>query len=92
MVKVRKSEYWVLIRKGVEPFEEFDRRKIGMALIRSGLRGPDVERIAAMVEPREGLTTKEIDSLVVSEIEKCDPVVAKRWKTLRDWRRSRFKK
>jgi len=92
MVKVRKSEYWALIRKGVEPFEEFDRRKIGMALIRAGLRGPDVERIAAMVEPSEGLTTKEIDSLVVSEIEKCDPVVAKRWKTLRDWRRSRFKK
>jgi len=93
MVKILKSDYWKSIRKVDEPYEEFDRRKITMALVRSGLRGPDVQRIsAAVVEPKEGITTKDVDTFIVSELEKCDPVVAKRWKTLRDWRRGRFKK
>jgi len=92
MVKVKKSEYWKSLHKDVEPYEEFNQEKIKMALLRAGLRGSDVQRIAATVEPYEGMSTEKINEMVVSELEKCDPVVAKRWNTLRDWRRGRFKK
>lgn len=92
MVKVKKSKYWGIIRSldGVH-FEEFDSKKIEMALVKAGARGSMVKEIAAVVKPFDGMTTKEIDSIIVEELEERDPITAKHWKTKRDYQRNRFK-
>jgi hypothetical protein len=91
MVKIKKSVVWVKTHTpGLEPVEEFDRKKIEMALVRAGAGGPEVAEIAAKVKPVEGMTTDEIDKVVVAELEKKDPVAAKYWKIKRDYQRSRF--
>ena len=91
MVKIKKSIVWIKTHaQGLEPCEEFNRKKIEMALVRAGARGPVVMEIAAKVEPVEGMTTDEIDKIVVSELEKKDPVTAKYWVFKRDYQRSRF--
>jgi hypothetical protein len=61
-----------------------------MALVRAGASGPEVAEIAAKVKPVDGMTTDEIDKVVVAELEKRDPVAAKYWKIKRDYQRSRF--
>jgi hypothetical protein len=92
MVKVKKSDFWVSVHaQYAEPFEEFDQKKIEMALVRAGARNPDVEEIAAKVKPFEGITTDDIDSVVVAELEKRDPSTVKYWKIKRDYNKSRFK-
>lgn len=92
MVKIKKSKYWGIIHSvDGNHYEEFDSKKIEMALIKAGARGPMVEEIAALVKPFEGMTTKEIDSIVLKELEKRDPTTAKHWKTKRDYQRNRFK-
>ena len=91
MIKIKKSNYWSIIHSVEDKqYEEFDSKKIEMALIKSGARGPIVKEIAAMVMPFEGMTTEEIDSIVVQELEKRDPITAKHWKTKRDYQRKRF--
>ena len=93
MVKVKKGPVWRAINPASpEPYEEFDRRKIEMALVRAGVRGPNVEQIAALVKPYEGMTTDEIDRIVVAALEERDPESAECWKTKRDYDRSRFAK
>ncbi len=92
MVKVRKGDYWKRTHASdEEPMEDFDVRKIKMALVRAGARGNEVEEIAAMVEPIEGMTTADIDRIVVKELQKKDPETAKYWIIMRDFRSSRFK-
>lgn len=71
------------------PFEEFNRKKIEMALVRAGVRGDDVEKIAAAVKPFEEMTTDDINEVVVKELESTDPASAMCWKIVRDYRRSR---
>ncbi len=91
MVKIKKSKYWSIIHSMDDKhYEEFDSKKIEMALIKSGARGPLVEEIAALVHPFEGMTTEEIDSIVVQELETRDPITAKYWKIKRDYQRNRF--
>jgi hypothetical protein len=92
MVKIKKSNYWRIIHsvEGTH-YEEFDSKKIEMALIKAGARGPMVEEIAALAKPFEGMTTEEIESIVLKELEKRDPATAKHWKTKRDYQRNRFK-
>jgi len=93
MVKVKKSAFWTATHAvGADPYQEFDGKKIAMALRRAGARGRDVEEIAATVEPFEGMTTDDIDRVVVSELEKRDPLTAKYWKIKRDYNRGRFRK
>lgn len=93
MVKVKKGDYWKRTHAAdAEPFEDFDRRKIEMSLVRAGLRGPKVEEIAMMVKPFEGMTSDDIDAIVVEELEKREPTTGKYWRIVRDYRRSRFKK
>ena len=93
LVKVKKGQVWRAINPAdSEPYEEFDRKKIEMALVRAGVRGPNVEQVAALVKPYEGMTTDEIDRIVVAALEKRDPESAKCWKTKRDYDRSRFAK
>lgn len=93
MVKVKKGPVWRGTHKpGLEPIEEFDRRKIEMALVRAGVRGSDVEQIAAVVKPVEGMTTDEIERAVFGELQKRDPAAAKCWKTKHDYDRGRFMK
>jgi len=92
MFRVRKSEFWRSTHAAdAEPYEAFDRRKIEMALVRAGARGPVVGEIAAAVEPFEGMTTDDIDGAVVRELERRDPETARHWKMKRDYNRSRFK-
>lgn len=91
MVKIIKSKYWSIIHSMDDiHYEEFDSKKIEMALIKSGARGPIVEEIASLVQPFEGMTTEEIDSIVVQELETRDPITAKYWKIKRDYQRNRF--
>lgn len=93
MVKVKKSFAWMSTHAAVEEHEEFDRKKILMALVRAGMRdASEVRQIAALVEPCDGMTTDDIDRVVVSELEKRDPVTAKYWKVKRDYNRARFRK
>jgi hypothetical protein len=92
MIKVKKSKYWSIIRSVNEiHYEEFDSKKIEMALLKAGARGSIVREIAALVKPFDGMTTKDIDSIVVKELEKRDPLTATHWKTKRDYQRNRFK-
>jgi len=92
MVKVKKSNLWKKTHAdGAEPYQKYDHRKIEMALVRAGARGPVVEEIAAMVKPYEGISTDDIDRIVVVELEKRDPITAKYWKKKRDYTRNRFK-
>jgi len=73
LVKVKKGPVWRAINPASsEPYEEFDRKKIEMALVRAGVRGPNVEQIAALVKPYEGMTTDEIDRIVVAALEERD--------------------
>jgi len=91
MVKIKKSIVWIKTHaQGLEPIEEFNHKQIEMALVRAGASEPDVTEIAAKVKPVEGMTTFEIDEIVVAELEKRDPVTAKYWKIKRDYQRSRF--
>jgi hypothetical protein len=93
MVRVKKGPVWKGTHApGSEPYEEFDRRKIEMALVRAGVRGPDVEQIAGVVKPVEGMTTDDIEKTVFAELQKRDPAAAKCWKIKRDYDRSRFMK
>ena len=93
MVKVKKSDFWIATHAAdAEPHEEFDRKKIEMALVRAGARSPNVEEIADMVKPVEGMTTDDIDKIVVDELEKRDPSTVKYWKIKRDYNKARFKK
>jgi len=92
MVKVKKSNLWKKTHEEVaEPYQKFDRNKIEMALVRAGARGPVVEEIAALVKPYDGISTDDIDKIVVVELEKRDPITAKYWKKKRDYTRNRFK-
>jgi hypothetical protein len=93
MVKVKKSDFWKMTHAAdAKPCEDFDRQKIETALVRAGARGPVVVEIAAMVEPLDGMTTEDIDRVVVRELEKRDPTTARYWKIKRDYNRSRFRK
>jgi hypothetical protein len=69
-----------------------DINNIKLALVRAGARSPYIEEIANKVKPVEGMTTDDIDSIVVTELEKRDPLTAKYWKIMRDYRKSRFMK
>jgi len=89
MIKIKKGPYWMMTHANSEPYEEFDRKKIEMALVRAGLRGRDVEQIAAKIKPFEGITTGNVDEVVVKELEKRDPETAKMWKRVRDYRLGR---
>lgn len=92
MTKIKKGDYWKRTHvPDAEPFEEFDVRKIEMALVRAGVRGTNVEEIAAMVKPFEGMSTDDIDKIVVKELENRDPETAKYWRMMRDFRSGRFK-
>ena len=75
-----------------EPYEEYDSKKIERALRRAGAESPNVEEIAATITPFEGMTTEDIDNIVVQELEKRDPLTAKYWKIKRDYSRTRFEK
>ena len=91
MVKVLKSHFWKMTHApDKEPYEEFDKKKIEMALVRAGARKPNVIEIASLVQPYDGITTEEIDNIVYSELKKRDPETAKYWKIKRDYNRSRF--
>jgi hypothetical protein len=93
MVRVKKGPAWIGTHApGAEPYEEFDRTKIEAALVRAGARGTYIQEIVAKVKPFEGITTEDIDKIVVSELEKRDPATAKCWKAKRDYDRSRFVK
>lgn len=92
-MKVRKSEVWKATRApGVEPYQEFDRSKIEIALVRAGARGSIVQEIAAAVKPVEGMTTEDIGKIVLKELEKRDPATAKFWKMKREYQLGRWKK
>jgi hypothetical protein len=92
MVKIKKSKYWSIIRSHDDiHYEEFYSKKIEMALLKAGARGSIIREIAALVKPFDGMTTKDIDSIVVGELEKRDPITAIHWKTKRDYQRNRFK-
>lgn len=92
MVNVKKSDFWRRTHASdEEPFEEFNRKKIEMALVRSGARGAIVEEIAALVEPFEGITTKDIDMIVVEELNKRDPEAARYWSMMHDYKSGRFR-
>lgn len=93
MVKVKKSESWILSHsKDAEPYQEFNKAKIESALIRAGARGEVVKQVAATIKPYEGMTTEEIDGIVLRELETRDANTAKAWKIKRDYSWSRFKK
>jgi len=93
MVRVKKGPVWIGTHApGSEAYEEFDRTKIETALVRAGARGAYVQEIAGKVKPHDGMTTDEIDKIVLSELEKKDPATAKCWKAKRDYDRSRFAK
>jgi len=88
MVKIKKSNYWKMIQLAdAEQYEEFDRKKIEMALIKAGAESPNPEEIAAFVKPFEGMTTEEIDNIVVQELDKREPITAKYWKIKRDYKK-----
>jgi hypothetical protein len=89
-MKVRKSKFWSSIHPDKEPYEKFDAEKIGMALVRAGARGSIVNEIAEKVEPYEGMTTEDINEIVLGELEKRDPSTAKYWKKKREYDRRRF--
>lgn len=92
MVKIKKSDFWKRTHAAdAEPVEEFNAKKIEMALVRAGARGADVTEIAALVKPHEGMTTHEIDDIVTKELEKKDPETAKYWAIARDYHSGRFK-
>ena len=93
MVKVYKSECWQ-VGHG-EPAgaqEEFNINKISMALVRAGAKGPDIDAILKLIKPFEGMTTGDIDKIVVEELDKRDPDTAKYWKMKRDYYQGRFKR
>jgi hypothetical protein len=91
MVRVRKSLVWIGTHApSSEPYEEFDRTKIETALVRSGARGTYIQEISAKVKPFEGITSEEIDKIVVSELERRDPATAKCWRTKKEYDISRF--
>lgn len=91
MVKIKRGIVWIKTHAPeLDPYEEFNPKKIEMALVRAGAREPKVIEIATKVKPVEGMTTDEIDKIVVSELEKMDPVTAKYWVIKRDYNRSRF--
>jgi len=93
MIKVKKSDYWKSTHSPeAEPYEAFNACKIEMALIRAGARGPEVKEIAAMVKPFKGITTEDIDKIVVEALERRDPDTAKYWKMMTNYKRSRFKR
>jgi hypothetical protein len=93
MVKIKKSDFWVFTHAAdAEPYEEFDKNKIEMALVRAGARNPDVKEIAVLLKPFDGMTTDDIDNIVVAELEKRDPLTAKYWKIKRDYNKNRFQK
>lgn len=92
-MKIKKSDVWRLTHApDLEPYQEFDESKIEIALVRAGARGEVVREIAAIVKPTDGMTTEEINKLVVKELEKRDPDTAKYWKIKREYQLSRFKK
>jgi 2-phosphoglycerate kinase len=92
MVKIKKSDFWKRTHAtDEEPFEDFDIKKVQMSLVRAGARGRDVEEIAAMVKPFEGMTTEDISKIVATELEKKDPETAKYYLMMRDYRSGRFK-
>lgn len=91
MIKVKKSIVWKKTHlENCECFEVFNRKKIEMALVRSGVRGNLVKEIAEKVEPYDGISTDEIDKFVLEELELRDPESAKYWKIKRDYDRRRF--
>ena len=93
MVKVKKSAFWKATHApDSEPFEDFSRKKVETALVRAGARGPIVKEISALVNPFEGITTEDIDDVIVKALEMRDPDTAKYWKIKRDYNRSRFNK
>ena len=93
MIRVKKSAVWIATHTpDSEPYEDFSRNKIETALLRAGARGPIVKEISAMVNPFEGITTDDIDDIVVKALEMKDPDTAKYWKIKRDYKRGRFKK
>lgn len=92
-MKVRKSDVWkVTHASDLEPYQEFNRSKIEIALVRAGARGDVVREVAAIVKPTEGMTTDEINAIVVRELEKRDPDTAKYWKIKSEYQLRRFKK
>lgn len=92
-MKVRKSDVWKITHASdMEPYQEFDRSKIEIALVRAGARGNVVREIAAMVKPTEGMTTEDISNIVVRELENLDPDTAKYWKMEREYQVGRFRK
>ena len=93
LVKVEKSKYWQVAHG--EPHgtrEEFDIKKISMALVRAGAQSADIDAIVELIEPFEGMTTGDIDKIVVEELDKRDPDTAKYWKMKRDYYQGRFKR
>jgi hypothetical protein len=93
LVKVRKSDVWKSTHASeLEPYQDFDRSKIEIALVRAGARGNIVREIAAKVKPIEGMTTEEINNIVVRELENRDPDTAKYWQIKREYQLRRFKK
>lgn len=92
MVKVKKSKGWMVSHgRNAEVYQEFNSAKIENALVRAGARGEVVKQVAAKVEPHDGITTEEIDAIVVRELEMRDPKTANVWKIKRDYNRNRFK-
>jgi hypothetical protein len=90
MVKVKKSRFWKSIHPDKDKYEEFNRKKISMALVRAGARGSVVDEITETVEANKGITTDMINKLVEEELEKKDPSTAKYWKIKRAYDRRRF--
>jgi hypothetical protein len=67
------------IQKRTGTDEEFNPQKTQKAIVRAGAKPETAEKITNLIKPHQGMTTQEVRKNVVSELQKQEPNVAKKY-------------